>query len=152
MESLTLNEVEMAELHFIKGSININANADRVWSALTDPDKIKIYLGSSPNSDWQPGSDITWTTEQAGITTIDKGKVLENIPNKTLQYSYWSGASGTEDNGDNYSRISWTLEHSMEGLTTLNYLRENIPTLEERAMLDEHLPAMLDEIKRLAEN
>lgn len=151
MESLTLNKKEMAEIHFIKGSINVNANAKEVWAVLTEPDKVKAYLGSAAKTDWKQGSDISWETEQAGTAYQDKGRVLENEANKTLKYTYWSSLAGTEENEENASIISWSLENSMEGLTTLTYLRENIPTLEERAILEEQLPSMLDEIKRLAE-
>ena len=151
MESLTVNKKEMAKIHYIKGSININANATAVWEVLTGPASIKKYVGSDIQTDWKPGSDIIWEADQGGIKVHDKGKVLEMEENKLLKHTYWSSAAGTEESEDNSSTITWTLEHTMEGLTTLTYTRENIPTLEERAMFEEHLPAMLDEIKRLSE-
>jgi uncharacterized protein YndB with AHSA1/START domain len=151
MQSLTLNKDTMAEIHYIKGSININTNAGEVWKVLTDPGIIKQYIGSDTKTDWNKGSDIEWEGEFGGNQYLDKGKVLENEPNKILKHTYFSSFAGAEDSPDNYSIITWSLENSMHNLTTLTYTRENIPTLEERAMFEEHLPSMLDEIKRLAE-
>lgn len=141
----------MTAIHYIKGSININTNAGKVWNVLTDPGKIKEYTGSAVNTNWKKDNEITWEGEHGGNKYQDKGKVLENEPDKMLKHSYWSSFAGTEDSPGNYSIITWTLENSLDGLTTLTYTRENIPTLEERAMFEEHLPSMLDEIKRLAE-
>ncbi|RYY66100.1 MAG: hypothetical protein EOO13_16270 [Chitinophagaceae bacterium] len=151
MESLTSNEHIMAEIHYIKGSININTNAGKIWEALTNARHIKNYMGTNVKTDWNKGSDIIWEGEHGGISYQDKGKVLENDTDKTLRYSYWSSGAGTEDSPDNRSIITWSLENSMDGLTTLTYQRENIATLEERAMFEEQLPSMLDEIKKLAE-
>jgi len=151
MQSLTVNENTMTAIHYIIGSININTNADKVWKVLTDPARIKQYIGAETNTDWKKDSDITWEGEHGGIQYRDKGKVLENDHEKLLKYTYWSSFSGAEDSADNHSIITWSLENTLDGLTTLTYTRENIPTLEERAMFEEHLPSMLDEIKRLAE-
>lgn len=151
MQSLTINEDTMTAIHYIIGSININTNADKVWKVLTDPAMIKEYIGSDTHTDWKKGSDISWQGEHGGMLYEDKGKVLENDHEKILKHTYWSSAAGTEDSPDNHSIITWSLENTLDGLTTLTYTRENIPTLEERAMFEEHLPSMLDEIKRLAE-
>jgi len=151
MQSLTVNDDTMAEIHYIKGSININSNADKVWKVLTDPALIKQYIGSDTTSNWNKDSEITWEGEHGGTKYHDKGRVLENDHEKLLKYTYWSSATGTASSEENDAVITWSLENTMDGLTTLTYTRENIPTLEERAMLEEHLPSMLDEIKRLAE-
>ena len=151
MQSLTVNENMTAEIHYIKGSININSNADKVWKVLTDPEIIKQYIGSDTKTDWQPESEIMWEGEHAGQKYQNKGRVLENEHEKSLKYTFQPFEAGTEENSDDASIIKWTLENSLDGLTTLTYQRENIPNLEERDMLEEHLPGMLDEIKRLAE-
>ena len=151
MESLTSNNLVMAEVHYIKGSININSNAKEVWNALTNPRYIKLYMDANIDTDWQTGSEITWQTENSGMHIQHKGKVLAIDNNKLLKYSYSGNIHEADDSEDNYSIISWNIENSMDGLTTLTYQRENISTLEERAMLEEQMPLMLEEIKRIAE-
>lgn len=141
----------MKAIHYIKGSININSNAVKVWLVLTDPALVKQYMGTDIKTNWKKDDNIIWEGEHGGIKFEDKGKVLDNEPNKKLKYTYWSSHAGAEDTPENHSVITWTLENSMNGLTMLVYTRENIPTLEEKAMLEEHLPSMLEEIKRLAE-
>lgn len=151
MESLTSNNLLMAEIHYIKGSININSNAQQVWKALTHARYIKLYMDANIKTDWQSGSEIIWETENAGMQFSNNGKVVEVENNKLLKYSYSGNIHDADASEDNYSLITWSIENSMDGLTTLTYQRENISTLEERAMLEEHMPFMLDEIKRIAE-
>ena len=39
----------------------IHAPRSEVWRALTDPDQIQKYMfGSRVETDWKPGSRITW--------------------------------------------------------------------------------------------
>jgi uncharacterized protein YndB with AHSA1/START domain len=94
----------------VSQSIVINASPDKVWDALTNPDIIKEYLfGTQTITDWKVGSDITFQGEYNGTIYKDKGIVRENVPNKLLSYSYWSGFSGLEDKLDNYSLVTYTL-------------------------------------------
>ena len=74
----------------ISGSIVINANAEKVWDVLTNPDKIKMYIGSETLTDWKVGSPVIWQGELGGTKYQDKGKVLENDHGNLLKFEYWS--------------------------------------------------------------
>ena len=46
---------------------DIDAPRSEVWRALTDPDEIEKYMfGSRVETDWKPGSPITWKGEYEG--------------------------------------------------------------------------------------
>ena len=48
----------------------ITASPARVWSALTDPAQIKLYMfGSEVETDWEPGGTIVWRANtREGLT------------------------------------------------------------------------------------
>ena len=53
----------------------IDAPPEDVWRALTDPEVIKQYMfGSEVNTDWKPGSPITWKGEFEGRAYEDKAR------------------------------------------------------------------------------
>src|SRR5690349_19369890 len=53
-------------------SATIKAPVAAVWSAVTDPEKIKLYLyGTQTETDWQVGSTIRFTGEWEGTPYVD---------------------------------------------------------------------------------
>ena len=67
----------IAANYIAKASITINATAEKVWHALTDPRMIKKYMfGTSVISDWKEGSKIIWKGEWEGKSYEDKGKII----------------------------------------------------------------------------
>lgn len=51
----------------VKTSIEINADKAKVWDALTNPEKIKVYLfGTETLTDWKTGSEIIFQDEYQG--------------------------------------------------------------------------------------
>lgn len=135
----------------IKKSIVINASPEKIWEVLTDPTKIVIYTGINTRTDWAKGSDITWEGEMNGMPVRNKGAVLENIPNKHLEFTYWSGLGGDEDLPENYSEITYKLNPEANNSVELTYSRIKIPTELEKNIFETHLPTMLEEMKKLAE-
>lgn len=100
-------------------SIEINADKTKIWDALTNPEKIKIYLfGTETLTDWKIGSEIIFQGGYQGHQYKDKGTILDIKSNELLQYSYWSGFSGLEDKPENYSVVSYKL-NTTNGKTTL---------------------------------
>jgi len=100
-------------------SIKIFATPEKVWDALTNPEKIRIYLfGTNTFSDWKKGSDILFKGEYEGHKYEDKGKIIEIKENEILQYTYWSAFSGMEDKEENYSLVTCQLDVE-DGKTTL---------------------------------
>ena len=91
--------------------ITINAPADAVWEALTDPEKVKVYMhGTNMKTDWEVGSPITWTGEWKGEAYEDKGEVLAVEPGKLLSNTHWSPMGGTEDKPENYHTVTYELD------------------------------------------
>jgi len=63
----------------------IDAPCSRVWRALTDPDEIQKYMfGSRVETNWKPGSPITWKGEYEGTRYEDKGQILEVVEERRL--------------------------------------------------------------------
>lgn len=101
-------------------SIEINTSSETVWDALTNPEKIKVYLfGTETITDWKIGSPIIFQGEYDGHKYKDKGNVLLKIPNETLRYNYWSGFSGLEDKPDNYSIVTYHINKISENQVRL---------------------------------
>lgn len=101
----------------LKKKFIFNASADAVWDALTNPDKIKIYLfGTKTISDWKEGSQLLFTGEWEGKQYTDKGTILKFEKNKIFQYNYWSSFSPLPDKPENYSVLTFSL--SSNGTTT----------------------------------
>ena len=109
--------------------IALNAPADAVWDALTNPEKIKLYLfGTQTITDWKEGSPIIFTGTWEGTQYRDKGTILKFVKNKILQYSYWSSFSPLPDLPENYSLLTFSL--SSNGKTT-------VLSLEQKGFIDE---------------
>ena len=101
----------IAANNIAKAGITINASADKVWHALTDPGLIKKYMfGTTVISDWKEGSKIIWKGEWEGKQYEDKGKILLFEPEKSLQYSHFSPLSGLSDSPENYHIVTIDLE------------------------------------------
>ncbi len=86
----------------------IQASAEAVWEALTDPDMTSAYWGHRNESDWQPGS--TWAhvrNDGSGISDV-AGVVAESDPPKRL-VTTWAGADG---NSPDVSRVTMDLRAS----------------------------------------
>ena len=107
-------------------TISINTSSSKVWRALTDSDLIKQYfLGTNADSNWKEGSPVAFSGEYKGKAYESKGKVLRNIPEKLLQYTYWSSMSGIEDKPENYVIVTYTLVE-VKNVTILSVIEENI--------------------------
>jgi uncharacterized protein YndB with AHSA1/START domain len=65
----------------------INTTAEQLWQALTEPEHTSRYWGATFESDWQPGSEMSWT--ENGLKTSDPGQVvLEAEPHHRLSYTW----------------------------------------------------------------
>ncbi|HUX36349.1 MAG TPA: SRPBCC domain-containing protein [Rectinemataceae bacterium] len=108
-----------------KASVMIKADAERVWRALTDPALIKRYLfGTEVDCDWKVGSPISYRGTWEGRAYEDKGRIVELIPRKRLDSTYWSSMSGKADLPENYSLVSYTLEEKA-GAILLSLIQDN---------------------------
>jgi uncharacterized protein YndB with AHSA1/START domain/DNA-binding transcriptional ArsR family regulator len=65
----------------------INASPQRLWQALTDPAFTSRYWQTTFETDWTPGSQMTW--HNRGVTIADPEQVvLESDPYRRLAYTW----------------------------------------------------------------
>lgn len=65
----------------------IRTTPERLWQALTDPAFTRRYWGATFETDWQPGSSMTW--EQQGWVSKDPEQVIVTAdPYTTLSYTW----------------------------------------------------------------
>ena len=96
--------------------IDIDAAPEAVWGALTDPAQIARYLfGSVVETDWRPGSPITWSGEYEGNPYTDKGTILEVEPGRRLVMTHFSPMTGQPDVPENYHTVTYELSGTDRG-------------------------------------
>ena len=106
---------------FIKNSISINALPQKVWDALINPEKTKIYMfGCETVSDWKVGSQLLWKATYEGKEMVFvKGNIIEIEDFKKLVYTVFDPNSTMEDIPQNYLTVTYELIFD-ENNTTLN--------------------------------
>jgi uncharacterized protein YndB with AHSA1/START domain/DNA-binding transcriptional ArsR family regulator len=65
----------------------IRTTPERLWQALTEPAFTERYWSMSFDSDWQPGSLMTWNTRGLAISDPEQ-VVLEAEPYRRLSYTW----------------------------------------------------------------
>ena len=134
-----------------KAGITINASADKVWHALTDPGLIRKYMfGTTVISDWQEGSKIIWKGEWEGKAYEDKGKILRFDPGKSLQYSHYSPLSKSEDIPENYHIVTIDLEEK-DKQTVITLTQNNNADEKTKGHSEKNWKMMLASLKKLLE-
>jgi uncharacterized protein YndB with AHSA1/START domain len=135
----------------VKKSIFINAGAAGVWDALVNPKKIKQYLfGTETISDWKVGSRITYKGVWEGKEYQDGGIILQCVPEKIFQSTYWSSMSGTEDKPENYVTVTYELSKEGDG-TLLTLIQDNCKTEEQKKHLESNWSMVLEALKKVVE-
>lgn len=131
--------------------IDIDAPPSTVWKALTDPELIaRYFFGSRVDTDWQPGSSITWNGEWKGRPYQDRGTVLDVQPNKRLQVSHFSPLSGVPDTPENYHIVTYDLTERGNG-THVSLTQTNSKDEKEAAQNSENWRSTLKGLKHLVE-
>lgn len=132
-------------------SVDLQAPASAVWSALTDPEKIRQYLfGTQTVCDWQVGSSITYSGEWQGKPYEDKGVILESVPGERLVMTYWSSFSGVADAPENYQKITYRLEPIAAG-TRLTVVQQGHRSPEAKEHSQQNWRGVLDALKKIVE-
>jgi len=89
---------------------DVHATPEQVWAALVDPGMIAKYMfGTRVETDWRPGSPITWSGEYQGRQYRDHGQVLEVEPNRLLRVTHFSPLTGQPDTPENYHQVTYRL-------------------------------------------
>jgi DNA-binding transcriptional ArsR family regulator/uncharacterized protein YndB with AHSA1/START domain len=81
LEDTTMDRPEFVYTTYIK------TTPEKLWQALTDPAFTRAYWGVSFDTDWSPGSPMTW--HQRGVTIADaEQRVVEAEPYRRLSYTW----------------------------------------------------------------
>ena len=107
-------------------------------------------FGSRVETDWKPGSRITWTGEYEGKQYEDKGEILEVVQDRRLKVSHFSPLSGQEDAPENYHTLVYELTEA-DGKTHLSLSQDNNPTKEAAEHSRANWERMLSELKVVVE-
>lgn len=133
-------------------TILVSADKGKVWETLTNPKLIAQYLyGTEAISDWKEGCPIVFQGNYEGQSYQDKGNVLQSVPGELLKYNYWSQFSQTEDDPENYSTITLSMETKETGIIQLTWSQEGFSSEEGYKHTKEGLPNLLKQIKTIAE-
>jgi uncharacterized protein YndB with AHSA1/START domain len=116
----------------ITNEIEISAPASKVWDALVNPEKTKIYMfGCETVSDWNPGSELLWRGNYEGKEMIFvKGEVVDIKPGKHLKYTTIDPNSTIDDVSENYLWVTYDLEET-NGKTKLTVRQGDYATVAE---------------------
>jgi uncharacterized protein YndB with AHSA1/START domain len=126
---------------------DVAASPERVWTALTDPAEIAVYMmGSKVETDWQVGSPITWNGEYEGRPYQDKGEVLTHDEPHVLSVTHFSALSGEPDEPENYHTLVYTLTPSDDG-THLELTQDGNESQEQADQFSKNWQGMLDGLK-----
>ena len=128
----------------------INADSERVWTAITDTDLVREWMmGASVRSDWRPGSEITWSGKYNGQSFEDRGEIVAIDRPRRLVHTHFSPMSGVEDVPANYHRVEWRLDGN--GETTQLTLEMPVESEEQGMEFEKNWGTMLDSLKKVAE-
>jgi uncharacterized protein YndB with AHSA1/START domain len=137
--------------HVATAETDIRAPRSTVWRALTDPDQIQRYMfGSRVETDWKPGSRITWKGEFEGKKYEDKGEVLEVEREHVLKLTHFSPLSGAEDVPENYHTLVYELEER-DGTTHVSLSQDNNKSEEAAEHSRANWDRMLSGLKEVVE-
>lgn len=132
-------------------SRTIQAPAARVWSVLTEPELVSLWmLGTRVQSTWSKGAAITWTGMYDGKEYSDRGEVVDVRPAKRLVHTHFRPAPGSDAEPENVHTLDWGLAEK-GGTTTLTLVQTGARSQEESELFAETWAQMLDALKQAAE-
>jgi uncharacterized protein YndB with AHSA1/START domain len=121
----------MNELN-IKKTITLNAEASKVWEALTKPEMIKKYMsGTEVISDWKVGSPILWVgTSEGAEKVVLKGSIEKLEVGKLIQFTALDLNAEYTDIPSNYVKATYELTPKL-GKTLLSVTQGDYSRVEE---------------------
>ena len=129
----------------------IDAPLARTWDALIDAKALRAWMfGSKVESDWRPGSAITWKGEWQGKPYEDHGKILRITPRKLLEYTHFSPLMGQPDVPDNYHTVTIELTGDGDG-TRVVLTQDNNATEDAAAHSRKNWESALEALKKYVE-
>lgn len=108
--------------------VEIRAEAERIWQALTSPaDSVHYYFGAAIESNWTVGDRYRYVNPDGGYDV--SGEILDLDPPHRLVTTFeenWSGATIR-------SRVTWAIE-TRDGYCTVTLTHEGLSSDQIRAM------------------
>ncbi len=144
----------------------IHSTPERVYAALTEPAFTRRYWQSALETDWRPGSSVTWRFGPGGGTAVsDDGQVvLEADPPRRLSYTWhtftpeWAAAVGVDEQvrstiaGERRSRVTFEIEPDGDQVRLTVIHDELEPDGMLIGMIGGGWPRVVDELKTLLES
>ncbi len=141
----------MSDNLIAKQEISINAPAEKVWDALTNPAMVKKYLfGTELSTDWKVGSPVTYKGVWKGKEYEDKGKVIKNEQGRLLETTYFSPLEGKPDKPENYKNVKYEL-FPEKGATKIRITQDNNESEEAKNHSEQNWNTVLKGMKELLE-
>jgi len=131
-------------------SIEIFAHLDKVWDALTNPDKMKTYFfASEVKADWKEEGEILLQVNKEGGTREEKGVVQEFNPKVSIKYKYWRDPKNQKE--ENHTITSYQLEQVTDASVKLTWSEEGFADQDQAQRKEDELPQTLNQIKLIVE-
>lgn len=122
----------MEKPKIVKSEIVINATSSKVWDALVNPAKTKIYMfGCETVSNWKVGSELLWQGKYEGKEMVFvKGRIVKIEPDKLLKYTVIDPFASYPDLPENYLNVTYELLEK-DGQTVLTVIQDGFETAAE---------------------
>jgi uncharacterized protein YndB with AHSA1/START domain len=128
-------------------STTIKAEPAAVWAALTDPEVVsKAFFGATVESDWRPGSTITFSGEWQGKQFRDHGEIVTVEPAKRLEFTHFSPLTGQPDVPENYHIVTFDLAPA-DGGTEVTIRQTNARSEDEKTYSEQNWDSVLRVLK-----
>ncbi|WP_278236043.1 SRPBCC family protein [Isoptericola sp. AK164] len=122
--------------HTATASTHIAEPPERVWAELMHPGA-RWMLGANIETDFRPGSPVTFEGHFFGRQFADKGQVIAVERPRLLHFTHFSPLGDLPDVPENYHEIRITLEPD-DGGTRVSVVQQNIDTAEHATRSEQH--------------
>ncbi len=141
----------MADTFTATSTVTMKAEPDAVWAALTDPETVsQAFFGAKVDTDWEPGSPITFSGQWQGKSFEDKGEVLDVERGELLRFTHFSPLTGQPDVPENYHTVTFKLAPEAGG-TRVTIKQTNAASEQERQHSEENWAQVLSSLKQAVE-
>jgi uncharacterized protein YndB with AHSA1/START domain len=136
----------------IQKSIQINASANSVFGAVTEPKQIlQYYPITHISADLSVGGQFILQGQVDGHPFTDYGVIEAYEPDILFRYNYWSDNHGTENITSNRMVIEYRIEEDSDKCVA-HLTHRNLLTDERKTMMDGVWEFLLSQLKQYVEN
>lgn len=140
----------MNEDHTVRKTIRIEADVDRVWEAITNPEITrKYFFNCEAISDWEVGSRLDFQTKVEGVDTVVVSGIITAIePNSLLEHSCY--IPEFDHDPSNHTKVTYKFE-SEEGATVISVSQGPFEDEEKRNHTNFSWDTVLSGLKKVLE-